>query len=213
VAANATSAARSDTLTIAGINVAVNQNANGVPAIILDAAAIDGLHVDLAWTAVNGATYTVQRSQNGAAFATITSSSGLAYTDTTVTAGAGYVYQIAAIQNTTTIGYSNVDLAVPFDYADPSLNGVFIQALHFNQLRTVLNAARAVALWPAYPFTDTLSNGVLVKRIHLVEPRMVLDGVRAAFGLPPISYIDPSITAGVTVIKASQLQQIRDGVK
>ena len=42
---------------------------------------------------------------------------------------------------------------------------------------------------------------------------LAFDGVRAAFGLPPISYVDPTITAGVTVIKASQLQQIRDGVK
>jgi hypothetical protein len=52
-----------------------------------------------------------------------------------------------------------------------------------------------------------------VKQIHLIESRSVLDGVRAAFGLTPIVYVDPTVTAGITVIKGSHIQQIRDGVK
>ncbi len=146
----------------------------------------------------------------------IGSTSSTSFTDTGVSNGTGYLYQIEAIVGAaTTVGYSNVDLAVPFAYSHTSLtaSSSVIYAADFSELRTALNAGRAAVGWSAMSFTDTSLSGVAVKRVHLIEIRTGVDGVRAAIGLTPLSYTDPSITAGVTVVRAAHILDLRAGLE
>ena len=167
--------------------------------------------VSLSWTAAGGATsYSVRRSSGGG-FTTIASGlTGTSTNDFAVVNGFGYLYEVVA----NTGAYSNIDLAVPMSYTDPSLAaGTLIKAAHFNELRTAVNAARNVVGLPAVTFTDTLNSGVVVKRIHLIELRSGLDAARSTIGLSPVSYTDPTITAGSTFIKAVHITEVRAGLQ
>lgn len=179
--------------------------------VSLNALASSG-QVSLTWSAAGGATsYQVRRS-TGSGYSTIVpSTSSTAYTDSAVVNGTGYLYQIVA----NTGAYSNVDLAVPMAYTDPSLTGGnVIKAAHFTELRTAVNAARAAAGLSALTFTDsTLNSSVMVKRVHLIELRNGLNTVRSTLGLSAISYTDPTVTAGSTAVKAQHILDLRGGVQ
>jgi hypothetical protein len=168
--------------------------------------------VSLTWTAAGGATSYDVRLLNivGGTFSTVTTTSGLSYNHTGISLAAGYVYQIVA----NTGAYSNLDLAVPMDYTDPSLTtATTIKAAHFNELRTGVNAARSAVGLPTVTFTDTLSSTMAIKRVHLIELRSGLDDARATLGLTPVSYTDSTITAGSTMIKAQHILDLRGGLQ
>ncbi len=52
-----------------------------------------------------------------------------------------------------------------------------------------------------------------IKRVHVTALRTALDAARSAIGLAAISYTDPTITAGVTVMKAAHLTELRAGTQ
>lgn len=215
VAQNSGSTARTTTLTIAGSTFTVNQSASGLAAFALNASAAS-TQVNLTWDAVAGATsYEVRRSNNGGAYNLVTTTGSTSFNDTTVSAGTGYLYVIFAIGSGGTIAYSNVDLAVPFNYTDPTLTAgsSIIKAAHFSELRLAVNAARAAVGYPALTFTDPSLAGVAVKRIHLIELRQGVDGVRAAAGLVPVGYTDPTITAGTSLVRAAHVLDLRGGLQ
>jgi hypothetical protein len=214
VTQNSGSTARTTTLTIAGRSFTVNQNASGLGTFALNAQAAV-TQVNTSWGAVSGATsYEVRRSSNGGSYNLVTTTGGLSYADTTVSPGSGYLYVIYAIGSGGTIAYSNVDLAVPFMYTDPSLTtGTLIRAAHVLELRQAVNAARTALGFGQLTFTDTSLSGVQVKRAHQIELRAGVDGVRSAAGRSTLSYTDPSITAGATTVRAVHINDLRSGLE
>jgi hypothetical protein len=213
VGANGAAAARSAGLTIAGQPFLVTQSGSSTSPITLNAVAANG-QVALSWSAVSGASYEVRRSDHGGTYNVVTTTSMTSFVDTTVSNGTGYLYIIDAL-NGGIVGWSNVDLAVPFAYTRASLTGGFsiVIAADFMELRTALNAARTALGRTALAFTDPSLVGVVVKRVHLVELRSGVDDVRAAVSLSPVSYTDPSITAGVTSIRAIHILDLRSGLQ
>lgn len=210
---NTTGAARSVTVTVAGRNVILNQAAAGVTPPLLAATASGSTAVSLAWTSVLGATYTVMRSASGLSFAPVATTSSLVFNDTTVTAGA-YLYRVDAMASSTLLASSNIDLAVPFAYVNPSLaGGTIVRAAHFTDLRQVVNSARVLFGWAAASYTNSIVIGGLVKVVDLMEIRSAIDRVRAAISMAPASYTDPTITPAVTVIKAVHIQDLRTAVQ
>jgi len=212
VAQNTTAKARTMTLTIAGRSFEVTQSAAGVAAFALTATA-SPTQVAASWGAVAGATtYEVRRSTGGGSFNLVTSVGTLAHADTTVSAGTGYLYRIHALDSGGNIlAYSNADLAVPFVYTDPSIvaGTTRVKAQHFVDLRLAANAARAAAGLPASTFTG--GNSIL--RTHLLEIRAAVDTARTAIGLTPMVYVDGTITAGVTKVKAAHVNDLRNAVQ
>ena len=209
---NSTGALRSTTLTIAGQSFDVTQSASGTALFALSATA-SPTQVALSWASIGGGgtSYEVRRSSGGGSFNLLTTTTLLAYTDTAISAGTGYLYRIDAIG----IGSSNVDLAVPFVYTDPTIaiGSTPIRAVHFTELRQAANAARtAVGLAPM-TFTGTIASGVVVQRIHLTELRSTVDGVRGAVGLAPVSYTDGVVTAGTTIIRRAHILDLRGGLQ
>ncbi len=209
---NTTSAGRSITVTVAGRSVVVNQAASGVTPPLLAATASSSTQVSLAWTSVPGATYTVMRSQSGLSFAPVVTTSSLAFNDT-VSTGA-YLYRVDAMASSTLLASSNIDLAVPFAYFNPSLaGGTIVRAAHFTDLRQVVNSARALFGWSAASYTNSIVVGGLVKVVDITEIRGAVDRVRAAIALAPMSYSDPTVTPAVTVIKATHIQELRSALQ
>lgn len=208
--ANGTGSLRSTTLTIAGKNFTVSQNASGVSMTL--AATASSSEVALSWSAAAGATsYAVMRSDHNAPFVTMTTTSNLFSTDASVAAGTGYRYQILALANgPVSLGYSNVELVVPFAWTDPSPGiGTIVKAVHFTELRSVTNAARAALGWNALTFSGTIAVGQTVLRSHLIDLRAAVDAVHAGAEMPAVSYTDPSVIVSVTPIRALHILDLR----
>lgn len=206
LAQNTTGLARSTTLTVAGTAFEVTQSAGAVIALSTDAGPSS---VSLTWSAYGGATsYEVWRSTSGA-FTFLTAVGGPSHVDNTVGPGNGYLYQIRASNGGGTLASSNIDFAVPFAWTDPSLSaGVLVKSAHVTELRQALNALRAALGRTPVTFTA----GATVLRIHVIELRAELDAIRAAVSLAPGTYTDPTITAGVTPIRAQHILEVRAAV-
>jgi hypothetical protein len=212
VAQNATAQGRTANLTIGGRSFELTQNANGIATFAMTATA-SPTQAAVNWGAVSGATsYEVRRSDHGGAFNLVTPTALLSHNDTTIAAGTGYLYRVHALDSGhNVIAYSNVDLAVPFAYTEASIvaGSTKIKAMHFAELRSMANAARAAAGLPAVAFAASTSS----LRAHLVDIRAAINTARAAIRLPPIAYTDATVTAGVTKVKAAHILEVRAAVQ
>ena len=88
-----------------------------------------------------------------------------------------------------------------------------VRAIHFLELRARIDALRAGAGLPAYPWTDAaLTPGVTpIKGVHLAELRAALAGVYAAAGRPGPAYAGGALT-GRVAIEAAHLMELRAAV-
>jgi hypothetical protein len=113
--------------------------------------------------------------------------------------------------------FSASDIATTTIFTDPVLTAgsTAIKAVHFNELRTVVNAVRALAGLAAYGFTDPIiTPGVTVVRSsHVLELRTALDGARTALSLSPIAYTNTVIGGGMSVVSVADINDLRNGVK
>ncbi|HUP45267.1 MAG TPA: fibronectin type III domain-containing protein, partial [Thermoanaerobaculia bacterium] len=157
----------------------------------------------------------VLRSSNNGPFGTIAIPITNSYNDTSLTAGTTYVYYVRAADDANIGPPSNKDLATTILFTDDPVftNDTIVRAVHITELRTAVNAVRAAAGLSSAIFTDTIAAGGIMKALHITELRSNLDEVRAAIGVPAISYTDSSIAAGVTIIKAAHIRELRSGVK
>lgn len=210
---NTTASSRAVTLTVAGLPFTVDQTAAGGPAMVMSATASTG-SVSVAWSVLEGATsYEVRRSHNGDPFSVLTATGALTYTDNTVSNGTAYLYQVHALAVGGAIGSSNVDLAVPFAYTNPSLAiGGVIRAADFIELRQAVTTARAAVGLSAFSFSGSIIAGARVQLVHLEELRSNIDAVRAAVGLLPLTLTDSSVST-FTIIKAAHIIELRNGLK
>ncbi|MCY4510376.1 MAG: hypothetical protein OXG35_25975, partial [Acidobacteria bacterium] len=79
-----------------------------------------------------------------------------------------------------------------------------IKTAHFDELRARIAALRAREGLPAVRWTDpVLTPGALVRRIHLAELRTTLGGVYEARGWLQPAYMDRTLTAGRTPVRAA----------
>jgi hypothetical protein len=104
--------------------------------------------------------------------------------------------------------------ATPFT-DDPLIAAItVVRASHFAELRASIDALRAWRSLSAVSWTDPVvtAGATLIRGIHLVELRNALDGVYLADGLPTPTW-GPAPTAGVTVVTAAQLEQVRQRVR
>jgi hypothetical protein len=173
--------------------------------------------VNVLWNAVASATgYQILRSASGTEnFTQIGTSVAASYTDSTAAPNTAYLYRVRATNGPTTSPESSYELATTVVFTDPQLtSGTAVKAVHFTQLRTAVNAVRALAGLAAGVYTDpSLTSGTRVKRLHVTEPRAALDAARAALALAALSYTDGTISAGITRVKQLHVDEIRAGTR
>jgi hypothetical protein len=169
--------------------------------------------VRVTWNAVTGATsYEIYRKSAGGSFVVVGTSTSNSFTDTTVAANTAYLYRVRALNAAGASGDSTYDLATTVIFTDDPLTpGTLIKAVHLAQLRTAVNAVRALAGLGAATFTDAASPGVVVKAVHITELRTVLNQALTALGFATPAYTDPSLTG--VLIKAVHFQELRNRVK
>jgi hypothetical protein len=169
--------------------------------------------VRVTWNAVTGATtYEIYRKSAGGSFVLVGTSSTNSFTDTTAAPNTAYLYRVRALNSAGASGDSTYDLATTVIFTDDPLTpGTLIKAVHLAQLRTAVNAVRAVAGLAPATFTDAASPGVVVKAVHILELRSALNQALIAIGFPTPAYTDPSLTG--VLIKAVHFQELRNRVK
>ena len=178
--------------------------ASGVPTGLV-AAAVSAGQVHLTWDAVAGAlSYEVDRKDPDGDFAQIDTPAGNSYDDVTVAANTSYLYRVRAVTAGGTSGNSGEDLATTVIFTDVALlPAIKVKAVHVTQLRTAVNAVRALAGLDPAVFTDGAPAGLRVKAIHITELRTAIDEARAALSLSTGGFTDavPAVIRAVHVIE------------
>lgn len=173
-------------------------------------------NVNVTWTAVDGAlSYNVYRSADGVTYVLAGSASTPTFNDAGRSANTAYLYKVRAVNGGESTD-SNIDLATTVIFTDDPLvaGTTAIKAAHVSELRTAIDAVRALAALGAGSYTDPIitAGSTAVKAVHVTELRTAIDAARSALALSALSYADP-ISAGTTAVKASHLTELRNGVK
>jgi hypothetical protein len=173
----------------------------------LVATAATTTQVGLTWSASAGATqYEVQRGG-----ATITTTAATNYTDNGVTAGNSYVYRVralAAAARASSLSAPDVATTILFT-DDPVVAGTIVKAVHVTQLRQAANAMRVAAGLGTFSFADSPT----VRAVHITELRTAINAARTTLGLTSLVFTDPTLTPGVSTVRAPHVQELRAGVK
>jgi triacylglycerol esterase/lipase EstA (alpha/beta hydrolase family) len=172
--------------------------------------------VSISWNTVPGATsYKIYRTSSSGS-SLIASPSGISYTDSLASSGTSYIYQVQSVNFTSSSTLSSGDLATTVIFTDGTLIGgsssIGIRRVHFEELRTAVNAVRVLAGLGTFSFTDSSLNGLTVKATHLNELRIALLEARNALGLATPAYADSTVATGTT-IKAVHISQLRANVQ
>lgn len=179
----------------------------------LVAGAVTTGRVDLSWNSASGASsYTIERREAGSDYAAIGTTSNSWYSDRSVAPDTAYFYRVQANGDGGPSTFTAPDLATTVIFEDASLRpySTVIRASHMCQLQTAINAVRALAGLPAFPFSPVVAGGV-IRAAHLIEMRSAMDAACAAIGHGTGGFTDPS-PAGVAE-KAVHIQQLRSRVE
>jgi hypothetical protein len=203
--------------TLALVNGSVTVNTSPAAPSNLVAAAVTTSQVSVAWTGVGGADhYEIWRRSNGGSFAVVGTSFAPSFSDSTVVAGTTYLYRARAVDSGGNgSAFSNVDAATTVIFTDDPLvaQTTIVKLVHFMELRTAVNAFRVTGGLLPLPADPTLALGQNVRAQHITDLRTGLDEARSANGLGALTYTDSPLTPGTTVIKATHVVQLRNGVK
>jgi sugar lactone lactonase YvrE len=178
-----------------------------------EAHATSATTVAITWPPVAGATsYRVLRASTQYSFVQIATSSATTHVDTTAVANNAYLYRVVAVDGANHESQPGpFDLATTVMYTDATLiaGNTKARASHILQLRTAVNAVRAVALSGWADFSDlSLASGDPVKALHLSELRSALGSATFSLSIN-CSFTDSPLAAGVTRIKAVHIEELR----
>jgi hypothetical protein len=204
---------------IDAVQTMYNPNPSVVAPTGVTATATGPTVVQVVWNASVGATsYNVYRSTDGVNYSPAGSTTAPTTTlnDTGRSADTAYLYKVRAV-NGGESGDSNRDLATTVIFADEPLVqfSTPIRATHITQLRTAVDAVRALAVIGAGSYTTdpTVTAGTTTaKAAHITQLRTALDAARSALTLSANSYAETP-AATVTTVKASHITELRNGVK
>jgi hypothetical protein len=188
-----------------------------VPAIPtgVNATAATPTTVSVTWYSSVGATsYTIWRRGPGVlTYANIGTSSSTSYTDTIALANTAYLYRVRAVNTAGSSADSLSDLATTVIYSDDRLVEfvTVIKAAHLIQLRTAVDAVRALAGLAPGVYTDTAAAGLKVKAVHITELRAQYDQAIGVITGRNSSWAT-TVAPGV-VITFVDFQQLRDRLK
>ena len=180
----------------------------------LTAGAITASSVVVSWHLVAAAdSYQVLRNAGGG-FSLISTVTSLSYTDSVVSPNTAHLYKVRAVTSGLASHDSNIDLATTVIFTDDPLvaQTTTVKGVHLTEMRTAVNAVRALAGLSAATWTDPSLGGVRIKAVHITELRAALDAGRSSLTLSMLSYTN-TLNAGTSRVRAVDFTEIRNGTK
>lgn len=172
-------------------------------------------NVNIVWNSVAGAVmYEVYRRAAGGGFTLAGSTAATNLADGGRTANTAYLYVVRAIGAAAeTSPDSAADLATTTIYTnDPAVAGTTsVAAAHITQLRTAVDAVRALAGLGGGSYPQTVNAGVVITALHMTELRAALTLARSTLGLGAITYT--FTPASGALIRAADINELRGGTK
>jgi hypothetical protein len=155
----------------------------------------------------------VFRSADHVSYTQVGSSATSPFNDSSALANTAYLYKVRAVNGTIESTDSNTDIATTVMHSDDPLaaNSTVIKAVQLTQIRTAVNAVRALAGLGVATFTDPSLVGVRIKAVHVTELRTDLDQGLSALGLATGGYTDLSLVGGF--VRSTHFQEIRNRMK
>jgi hypothetical protein len=189
------------------------------------------LQVNLSWSASTGgavAYYVVERCQSLSPTCYTVVAANVApttptitYSDSSVTSAVAYLYRVRAVDaNGNFSTYSSADLATAISFTDDPLISTAenqsaatpMRAVHITQLRSAVNAVRALANLSPATWANTVQAGSVIRAVDVQELRTAVDQARAQLGLAQAAYTNQPLSAG-TPIKKAHIDDLRSAVK
>jgi subtilisin-like proprotein convertase family protein len=199
-----------------GQGTIINDDVPSNPTSVV-ATATTTTNVNVNWAAAAGATsYHVYRSSGGGIYSQVGTPSASPFNDSTAAPNTAYLYKVRAVAGSVESTDSNVDLATTVIFTDPTITGgtTLVKTAHLTELLTAVNAVRALAGFGATTFTTPAPGlSVIVLGAHINDLRNGLNPARSTLGLTAQLYTDPTIAAGTTLIKATHITDLRNGVQ
>lgn len=171
--------------------------------------------VVLSWTPPAGSVdhYQVERSTSIAGpFVFLSNTAAASFSDGTVTTDHAYLYRVRAVTSGGAVSTpSNMALGTATSFEFSSLQGQPIKAQHFYDVRTAINAVRAVANLSAATWSRQSLAGLFVQANDVQEMRNKLDEALTALSVPVTAYQDPTLSTGTngTIIQAIHIEQLQ----
>jgi hypothetical protein len=171
--------------------------------------------VSLSWTAPAGFVdhYEVVRSENkNGPFAFVSNAAGTTFNDTTVTSLHAYLYSVRAVgTGGIASASSNMMLGTAISFEFSQLQGRQVKAQHFHDVRTAINAVRAVANLPAATWVRGNLSGLDIKADDVQEMRNKLGEALTALAISIPAYDDAVLNTGAngTSIKGIHIEQLQ----
>ncbi|HEX7771970.1 MAG TPA: hypothetical protein VF435_06080, partial [Pyrinomonadaceae bacterium] len=169
--------------------------------------------IGLSWTPPAGGAdhYQIERSESiSGPFSFIGNASGPTIYDGSVTNLHAYLYRVRAVSAAGAISTpSNMAMGTAISFEFQELDNQLIKAQHFYDVRTAINKVRALAGMPASSWTRASLAGVEIKADDTTEMRTALNAALSSLFIPLTPYQDPTLTAGLTQIIATHLEQLQ----
>lgn len=176
------------------------------------ATALSSQVVRTRWQLVEAAVrYDVFRRAAGGGYVLAGSTTGTTLDDIGVPPDSAFLYYVQAVSASGAVAASASDVASTVIFRnDPLKSGeTVIRATHIIELRSAINAFRALTGLPAATFTDQSLAGKRMKVLHVTDLRVALKEARGSAALP---LTDPTLESG-DPMKAVHLQELRDALK
>jgi YD repeat-containing protein len=171
--------------------------------------------LSLSWTAPAGSVdhYQIERSQSiSGPFLFRANSATTTFNDTSVSTDQAYLYRIRAVTSgglPSTPSNMALGTATTFEFSGAALTGKLGKKQHIYDLRTAINAVRTVAGLSAATWTRSDLTGLLIVANDVQELRTRLGEALTMLDIPVGAYTDPTLTANVSVIKATHIDQLQ----
>ncbi len=175
--------------------------------------AADG-QIVLSWTAPAGSVtqYQVERANVYTSFGSLNTASGTTFIDSTASTDHAYLYRVRAVATGGAVSLpSNTAFGTATSFEFTSLLGQDIKAQHFYDVRTAINAVRALAALPAATWTRGTLAGLGIEANDVQEMRDKLKDALDVLNISVAPYADPTLSTGNngTPIRAIHLEQLQ----
>ena len=172
--------------------------------------------ITLGWNAPAGggvAHYRVERSESVfGPFGFIGTATTPTFNDTTVTSQRAYLYRVRAVlTNGCQSEPGNMALGTAIAFEFNQLATQQVKAQHFHDVRTAINAVRAVANLPPANWLRPTLNGLQINAADVLELRNRLNEALEELDIPVGIYTDPILNTGAngTFVRAIHIEQLQ----